>query len=270
MSMLRWARSFCVALVLLAATGMAARGALSCSAPPEMTRFRVKLPNIARAVRSRKPLDIVAIGSSSTAGVGASDPAHTYPARLAEELRYRWPQLAVTVRNKGVGGELSYQMVARFDRDVLPYHPQLVIWQTGSNQLLRSENIEGYTETIREGINRLRAAQADVVLMDPQFAPRVLARRIHQPVLDSIAALANDMNVAVFQRFAVMRHWTSSGQYKMEEIVSSDGLHMNDLSYGCLARLLADSLVAATEFGERKPEVDRENERREPMMELGD
>jgi lysophospholipase L1-like esterase len=191
----------------------------------------------------------VAIGSSSTAGVGASDQAHAYPARLAEELRYRWPQLAVTVINKGVPGELAWQMLARFDRDVLPHHPQLVIWQTGSNQLLRSENIEGYAETIRAGISRLKAAEADIVLMDPQFAPRVLARRMHLPVVDSIAAVASDTNVAVFQRFAVMRHWVSSGQFKMEDIVSSDGLHMNDVSYGCIARLLAGSLAAATESG---------------------
>jgi lysophospholipase L1-like esterase len=216
-----------------------------------MTRFRVKLPHTARAVRSRKPLVIVAIGSSSTAGVGASDPAHTYPALLAEELQHRWPQLAVTVINKGVGGELTSQMLARFERDVLPYHPQLVIWQTGSNQLLKSENIEGYTETLREGISRLKAAEADVVLMDPQFAPRVLARRMHLTVVDSVAAVANDMNVAVFPRFAVMRHWVSSGQYKIEDIVSSDGLHMNDVSYSCIAHLLADSLVAAADTGAR-------------------
>jgi hypothetical protein len=57
------------------------------------------------------------------------------------------------------------------------------------------------------------------------------------------------MNVAVFQRFAVMRHWISSGQYKTGEIISSDGLHMNDLRYSCLARLLAGSLVAATDSG---------------------
>ena len=144
-----------------------------------MTRFKVKLPNTARAIRSGKPLVIVAIGSSSTEGVGASDPAHTYPALLAEELRHRWPQLAVNVINKGVGGELASQMLARFERDVLPYHPQLVIWQTGSNQALKSENIEGYAETLREGISRLKAAKADVVLMDPQFAPRVLARPMH-------------------------------------------------------------------------------------------
>ena len=87
--------------------------------------------------------------------------------------------------------------------------------------------------------------------MDPQFAPRVLARPIHLLVVDSIGAVANDMNVAVFQRFAVMRHWISSGEYKIEDIISSDGLHMNNVSYSCIARLLADSLVAATE-----PETD--------------
>ena len=245
MRMLQWAAYACFTL-LLPGSAAAARGAMACSAPQELTRFRVKLHATARAVRSHNPLDIVAIGSSSTAGVGASDLAHTYPAVLAEELHHRWPRIAVNVINKGVGGELSSQMLARFERDVLPYHPQLVIWQSGSNQLLKSENIEGYTETLRDGISRLKAAEADIVLMDPQFAPRILARRVHLSVVDAIAAVGNEMNVAVFPRFAVMRHWVSSGQYKIEEIVSSDGLHMNDLSYACIARLLAGSLVAAS------------------------
>ena len=249
MSMLRWAAFSCFTLLLLAASARGAPRDLGCSAPPELTRFRVKLSNTARAVRSRKPLAIVAIGSSSTVGIGASNPAHSYPALLAEELRHRWPQIAVTVINKGVGGELSSQMLARFDRDVLPYHPQLVIWQTGSNQLLKSENIEGYAETLREGIKRLKAVEADIVLMDPQFAPRVLARRMHLSVVDSIAAVADDTNVAVFPRFAVMQHLISSGQYKIEDIISSDGLHMTNVSYGCIAHLLSDSLVAAAEPG---------------------
>ena len=249
MSMLRWAPSSWITLLLLAASAGAAHRALGCSAPQELTRFNVKLPNTARAVHSRKPLVIVAIGSSSTAGVGASDPAHTYPALLGQELQHRWPELAITVINKGVGGELASQMLARFERDVLSYHPQLVIWQTGSNQLLKSENVEGYAETLRNGISRLKAAEADVVLMDPQFAPRVLARRMHLQVVDAIAAVANDTNVAVFQRFAVMRHLVASGQYKIEDIVSRDGLHMNDVSYSCIARLLAESLVAAADSG---------------------
>ena len=162
------------------------------------------------------------------------------------------PQLSLSVINKGVGGEIASQMLARFERDVLSYRPQLVIWQIGSNQALRSGRCtNGYADTIREGISRLKAARVDIVLMDPQFAPRVLARPIHLLVVDSIGAVANDMDVAVFQRFAVMRHWISSGEYKIEDIISSDGLHMNNVSYSCIARLLADSLVAATE-----PETD--------------
>lgn len=250
MSAPRWAVSSAATLLLLAATSVGvSHTALGCTAPQEMTQFRVSLPNTARAIRSGNALVIVAIGSSSTNGVGASDPAHTYPAVLTEELRRRWPQLAVTVINKGVSGEMASQMLARFERDVLPSRPQLVIWQTGTNRALRSGDIEGYADTIREGISRLKAARVDVVLMDPQFAPRVLARPMHLLIVDSIAGVANDMKVALFQRFAVMRHWVSSGQYKIEDIISSDGLHMNDVSYSCIARLLADSLVAAVEPG---------------------
>ena len=265
MSAPRWAVSCAATLALLAAASAGAwHTALDCTAPQEMTHFRVRLPNTAHAIRSGKALVIVAIGSSSTSGVGASDPAHTYPAVLTAELRRRWPQLAVTVINKGVNGEMASQMLARFERDVLAYRPQLVIWQTGSNQALRSGDIEGYADTIREGISRLKAAGINVVLMDPQFAPRVVARPLHLAIVDSIAAVANDMKVAVFRRFAVMRHWVSSGQYKIEDIISSDGLHMNDVSYGCIARLLADSLVAAVEpepHGGRRSEGARDASR---------
>ena len=255
----RWAVSS-IAILWLFATASAEPlpAAASCNAPQEMTRFGVTLPNTARAIRSGKELAIVAIGSSSTEGVGASDSAHTYPARLAVELRHHWPELPLTVINKGVGGEMTSQMLARFERDVMPYHPQLVIWQTGSNEVLRSGDIKGYAGTIRDGISRLKAAQVDIVLMDPQYAPRLLARPLHLFIVDTIGAVANQMKVAVFHRFAVMRDWVWSGQYKAEDIISSDGLHMNDASYACIARLLADSLVAAAE---REPEDRRQSER---------
>src|SRR5919202_4131100 len=210
-----------VTVLLLAAAippAAATPPALRCTAPEAMTRFKVSLPNAARAIRRGAALVIVAIGSSSTQGVGASDQAHTYPALLAEELRQRWPRLAVTVVNKGVGGETAEQMLARFPRDVLPYHPQLVIWQTGTNQALMSEDVHGYENTVREGIARLKAVHTDVILMDPQYAPRVLARPLHKAILDTLGRVANDLNVAVFRRFAVMRHWVTSGEYRMEDI----------------------------------------------------
>jgi hypothetical protein len=111
------------------------------------------------------------------------------------------------VVNKGVGGETAEQMLGRFTRDVLPYHPQLVIWQTGSNDALLHADVEGYEKTVREGISQLKAGRMDVILMDPQYAPRVLRRPRHQAIVDTIGKVGNELKVAVFRRFAVMRYW---------------------------------------------------------------
>lgn len=224
---------------------LAARGRLDCSAPAEMTRLRSRLPNTAQAIRRGEELSIVAIGSSSTEGVGAIDRRNTYPAQLAAELERRWPQLDIEVVNKGVGGEDAQQMVDRFERDVLPYKPQLVIWQVGSNYTLRHADLDAYASVIRNGIRRLKAARADVVLMDMQYAPKVLAKPLHRRMVEIMGAIAEDTKVAIFHRFAVMRHWVTSGKFGMEEIVSRDRLHMNDTSYRCIGRLLAGSLTAA-------------------------
>jgi acyl-CoA thioesterase I len=219
---------------------------LTCTAPATMVRFANPLPNTARAVHRGRRVTIVAIGSSSTAGTGASDSAHTYPARLAEELRLRWPRLTVQVINSGVEGETADAMLARFERDVLPYSPQLVIWQTGSNSALQGRDVATYEATVRRGIAKLKAARIDIVLMDPQYAPRVLARPLHNRFVATLRVVASDLKVAVFNRYAVMRHWVTSGQLTMDEMVARDQLHMNDVSYGCIARVLAEAVHFAT------------------------
>jgi lysophospholipase L1-like esterase len=218
---------------------------LDCTAPADVTQFKARLPNTARAIRTGKGLRIVAIGSSSTEGIGATDHGYSYPAQFAAELRRRWPALAIAVINKGVGGEDAQQMLERFERDVLPYNPHLVIWQVGSNYTLRSTDLDAYAVIIRDGISRLKAARTDVILMDLQYAPSILEKPLHRRMLDTMRAVANDTKVAVFRRFAVMRHWVQSRGYSMDEIVARDRLHMNDASYGCIGRLLAESVTAA-------------------------
>ena len=137
-----------------------------CSAPAELTRLGVALPNTARAVREGRKLVIVAIGSSSTQGIGASDPAYAYPAVLADELRRRWPHLPVTVINKGIGGETVSAVLARFERDVLSHRPQLVIWQTGSLAALGAGDVEGFVKAMElNGIARRVSATDEEILL---------------------------------------------------------------------------------------------------------
>ena len=92
---------------------------------------------------------------------------------------------------------------------------------------------------ILEGLRRMKASGADVVLIDPQFAPKVLAKKDADAMVDLLATTAKTQNVDLFRRFAVMRHWRQVARLPFEAFISPDELHMNDWSYGCLAKLLA-------------------------------
>ena len=131
-------------------------------------------------------------------------------------------------------------MLARFKKDVMAYKPHLVIWQTGSNTVLKGGVFNEYAETVRKGVARLKAANTDVILMDPQYAPRVIRQPALRRMIDFMRQTADELGVGLFQRFAIMRHWIDSGQARMEDVISRDQLHMNDASYGCIARLLAN------------------------------
>src|SRR5882672_10536473 len=98
----------------------------SCAAPHELARLRTGLARTATRLARQEKLTVVTIGSSSTAGFGASSPDLNYPSQFAAELQRRLPAQPVEVRNQGVNGETSIDMVARFDRDVIAVAPDLV------------------------------------------------------------------------------------------------------------------------------------------------
>jgi lysophospholipase L1-like esterase len=216
-----------------------------CTAPAELARFERPLLHTMRRLANGQPLTIVAIGSSSTAGAGASSLDATYPSRLAVELRAQFPGRDITVLNRGVNGEETTNMIARFAADVIAAHPQLVLWQIGTNSVLRDHPLSPHSVQLHDGIERLKAAGADVVLIDPQFAPAVLAKSETQGMLEQIALAAKQEDVDLFQRFAVMRNWHDAQHLSFNAFVSPDHLHMNDWSYACIAKLLGKAIAEA-------------------------
>jgi len=194
---------------------------------------------------SGQPLTIVAIGSSSTAGAGASSPAASYPSRLAVELQQRFPGHDFTVLNRGINGEETDDMMARFESDVIAAHPQLVLWQVGTNSVLRDHPLTPHAAALHQGIEELKAAGADVVLIDPQYAPEVIAKSETPGMVDQIAIAAKEENVDLFRRFAVMRDWYEVQHLGFDTFVSPDSLHMNDWGYACWAKLIGAAISEA-------------------------
>jgi acyl-CoA thioesterase I len=217
----------------------------TCSAPTEFTHFDRPLIRTARRLAGSEPLTIVAVGSSSTAGAGASSPEASYPSRLAVDLKQRFPAEDITVLNRGVNGEETDNMMARFATDVIAAHPQLVLWQVGTNSVLRDRALAPHSAQLHDGIEQLKATGADVVLIDPQYAPKVLVKSETEGMVEQIAATAKEENVDLFQRFAVMRNWFEVQHLPFDTFVSPDGLHMNDWGYACVAKLLASGIAEA-------------------------
>jgi lysophospholipase L1-like esterase len=224
------------------ATPVAAAPAV-CGAPTELSRLDLRLRRTARRLFNGEPLTIVAVGSSSTAGAGASSPAANYPSRLAVELQQRFPHQEITVVNRGVNGEETEQMMARFETGVFAEHPQLVVWQVGTNSVLRDHPLKPHSVLLHEGIDQIKATGADVVLMDPQYAPKVLAKSETPGMVDQIAHTAKEESVDLFHRFAIMRDWKDDQHLPFDTFVSADGLHMNDWGYACVAKLLAGAIA---------------------------
>jgi lysophospholipase L1-like esterase len=216
----------------------------ACEAPSEFSRFERPLSRIAARLAAGQPITIVAIGSSSTAGAGASSSAASYPSRLEALLRERLPNALAKVLNRGVNGETAVDMIARFDSAVFSEQPDLVLWQVGTNSVLRDEKLEA--SLIDRGLARLKASGADVVLIDPQFAPKVIEKPEAEEIVGLIGTAAKAAKVEVFHRFAVMRGWRLGERIPFETFLSPDGLHLNDWSYACLAKLLSTAIVEAS------------------------
>jgi lysophospholipase L1-like esterase len=218
---------------------------LVCQAPAELVRLVNPLKRVAQRIAGGQSLTIVAIGSSSTFGAGASSPEHNYPSRLAAELQAAYPKMSITVLNRGVNGEESKDMVERFDRDIFAHKPDLVIWQVGSNSVLRDRPLGEANRSLLDGLQRLRGSGADVVLINPQYAPKVINKHDVDGMVDLIELTAKQANVDLFERFAVMRYWRLTEDIPFSAFVSPDELHMNDWSYGCLAKLLSGAIQEA-------------------------
>jgi lysophospholipase L1-like esterase len=233
------------AAFLAAAVTASAHAKPPCDAPLDLIRLANPLPRLAHKLATHEPIVIVAIGSSSTAGAGASSKAATYPSRLAVELKQQFPRNKITVLNRGIGGEEIADMLRRFDKAVVATHPDLVLWQLGTNSVIRNHPMSDHGAAIRAGLQKIRGTGADVVLIDPQFAPKVIAKPEADRMVELIALTAKQEEVDLFRRFDVMKRWNEIDRLPFATFVSADGLHMNDWSYACMAKGLGAAIAEA-------------------------
>jgi len=201
-----------------------------------------QLPRTAARLKSGEPLKIVAIGSSSTVGLWVLRSAATYPEVMRRELSRLRSNPAIQVINSGRIGDTIPNNIARFERDVFAHTPDLVVWQLGTNDVAwGGRPDQGLKRSVLEGVRALKAWAADVVLMDLQYAPQVLASSSYSTMEGIIAEVARQERVGLFSRFALMRNSIGAG-VAQSELVTFDGLHNTADGYDCIGRALARAI----------------------------
>ncbi|HVZ10532.1 MAG TPA: SGNH/GDSL hydrolase family protein [Rhodopila sp.] len=231
-------------LSMLLLCGSQARAGGSDESCPAVPVPALSLPITRAALIAGRPITIVTLGSSSTAGVGASSPEWTYPALLEKALRAAWPDHRVKVINQGMGGQEADTMEARLEHDAIAADPVLVIWQVGSNAALKHMPPDKFDHALSAGLDKLSMAGVDVVLMDSQQAPRIDAAPDHGLYDAATAQQARQHRDSLFSRNALMERWKQAG---VQGLIGPDNLHHSDRGYACLASVLAKAIIDAAD-----------------------
>ena len=219
--------------------------ALAEEAPcPKEPAQMLALPATRAALAQGRKVTVIAFGSSSTEGSGASGQDRTYPAVLEAELHAALPDARLKVLNRGRGGQEVDEMMERLEAVVIAARPTLVIWQAGANAVLRGMAPEAFIAAMADGIDRLRARGTDVVLMDSQRAPRILQAPHFERFDAALRTLSASLHVPLFSRAALMEAWEAAG-VPHAALIGPDGLHHNDRGYACVAHALALAVVEA-------------------------
>ncbi|MGA9300382.1 MAG: SGNH/GDSL hydrolase family protein [Bradyrhizobium sp.] len=215
-----------------------------CLPPKGAPRTVGSLRRVAHKLAAGEPVVIVAFGSSSTQGYGTSAPEFTYPNRLAAQLHRKYPTADITVINRGHGGDDAREMMMRLQNEVIDMHPDMVIWQVGTNAVIRDLDPDATVQLVQDGVARIQAAGADVVLVDPQYSPRVTEHQENASKMVRLLSRVGQLrHIGVFPRFEVMRQWHENQALPIDSFVIADGLHMNDWGYACFAQLLGDDII---------------------------
>ncbi len=210
---------------------------MPASLPPAAERMSLGVTEA--HVARREAVRVLAIGSSSTEGIGASAPDRTYPPPPGAVLRGAWRGTPVAVTNAGIGGETADQTLARLAAALAqPVKPDLVIWQVGTNDAITGGSEAAFRHRLEQGIALVRAAGSDMIILDQQYYPAIPDHARYERFVGLVATVASAAEVPVFSRYALMKDWNRQDPGLLAGMLSSDRFHMGDQGYACLAEAL--------------------------------
>ncbi len=234
-------------MLLAAFPAAAAPRAPDCGVPTEILEDDPRLPALAEQLRQKHPITIVAIGGASTAGLASGNPAeYAYPQRLQATLKRLYPEVPITVLNKGVSRQTTQEMIDRFPDDVYALSPTLVIWETGTFDAARGVDVDVFAAALEAGLADLQEHKLEIMLINMQYSRSTASVINFGPYLEAMQHIADVNGVYLFRRFEMMKYWAEHGIFSFGEVPIERRTELATEVYQCLADRLADAIAYAT------------------------
>jgi lysophospholipase L1-like esterase len=216
-----------------------------CDVPPYLLTSDSELPKVAEAVKSGQPLNVLVVGSRSSTIPTAE--ASAYPARLQAALKGKLPGTVVNLSVELHSAKTAEDVAGGLVKLVEAKSPTLVIWQTGTVDAMRSIDPDDFRTAVQEGVVALQKAGTDVVLVNLQYSPRTETMTSVPPYLDNMRVVAQQHDIPLFDRFAIMHHWNDAGDFDL--FSTSHGIELAKRVHACLGRALSKFVIDAAHLG---------------------
>jgi hypothetical protein len=217
----------------------------ACAVAEPLVHADFALPQVANAIQEQH-LDIAVVGTGSSTIGGAAGAAKAFPARLEAALREKLPNVAVKVLTYIKPRQTAADMVKDFERIVAEPKPALVIWQTGTFDAIRGVNPDEFSAALDEGIETLRAKHSDILFINMQYSPRTDTVMAIDNYADAMRFVAVQHEILLFDRFAIMRHWSELGTFDL--VTATKNTDTAEHVHDCIGRLLSDLILEAAKM----------------------
>jgi hypothetical protein len=212
-----------------------------CEVPAYLLTSEHSLKKVAEAVKTEGRLDILVIGSRSATVLTPDGTG--FPGRMEAALRDKLPTIKVSVNLQLHIKKTAADVSSGLAQILEGKQPTLVIWQTGTVDAMRAVDPDDFRTAVDDGVAALQKHGADVVLMNLQYGPRMETMITTTPYIDVMRVVAQQREVPLFDRFAIMHHWNDIGSFDL--FSPSRGIELAKRVHDCLGRALATFVIDA-------------------------
>ncbi len=214
-----------------------------CDVSQSLLESEIDLTRVTNESKTKHRLDISVIGSGSSALAGPDGVHFAYPARLEDALRQRLKGLDVKVTAHVQSRATNATMAVALDKILSDDKPALVIWQTGTADALNGVEPEDFRKSLDDGVEKIQAAGADVILMNMQYSPRTESMLDVSAYAEVMRVVAEQRGALLFDRMAIMQSWNDAGTFDL--YTATKKYDMARRVHDCIGWALASQIISA-------------------------